>query len=817
MTTKTVSNEKELNTAKQINKLIKNHRVGNLAKSREDMNSFDEYMCLAYSVRDFLAKKLIETEKKVKKRNPKKVYYLSLEFLMGRSLGNSLINLDLHSAAEEALNQQGYTLEELEELEVDAGLGNGGLGRLAACFLDSMATLDLPATGCGIRYNYGIFKQKIQDGYQVEEPDNWLSYGNPWEFRRPERARSIKYYGHTGEFVDDTGNLCYKWYDTEDVLAMPYDMPIPGYKTETTNTLRLWSARSIFDFNLQSFNRGDYINANINKSLTENITKVLYPNDNNYEGKELRLKQQYFFVSASLQDILDDFKKNNDNILDFSQKIAIQLNDTHPAIAVPELMRILLDEEKMTWDNAWKIVTETFAYTNHTLLPEALETWPMPMMQKLLPRIVDIILEINYHFMRKVMNTYPGDMERMKRMSVIDENGEKNIRMAFLAIIGSHSVNGVAALHTELLQKGLFKDFSELFPEKFNNKTNGITPRRWLLKANPGLSELITGKIGNEWSKNLDELKKIEKFKKNKTFIKKWQEVKQKNKKRLADYIYKTMGIEINENSIFDVQVKRIHEYKRQLLMALYMITCYNKIKENPKASFVPRTFIFSGKAAPGYVMAKLIVKFINAIASVVNNDSDVGDKMKVVFVPNYGVSVAEKIIPAADLSEQLSTAGKEASGTGNMKFALNGALTIGTLDGANIEIKNEVGDKNIFIFGLKAHEVTQLRESGYDPNSYVESSPELQKTIWLIRTGFFSPENRDLFKPIVDNLLIYGDTYMHCADFNSYVDAQEQVEKLYVTPDKWTEKTIINVANMGVFSSDRTIRQYADEIWNIT
>jgi len=787
-----------------------------VAKNLEDCSKYDLYLALAYAVRDVQVDNWIKTQEKQKKSKAKKVYYLSLEFLMGRTLGNSLINSGLHDKAKAALKDLGIELSDLLEEEHDAGLGNGGLGRLAACFLDSMASLDLPAFGSGIRYDYGIFKQSIRNGYQIEEPDNWLRDGNPWEVCRTERKKTIRFHGKSQTYRDNSGKLWHSWVDTEDVVALPFDTPVPGYDTETVNTLRLWSAKSKFGFNLEEFNKGDYISANLNLSLNENISKVLYPNDNNHSGKELRLKQQYFLASASIQDIIADLKDQKIDLKKMQKYIAIQLNDTHPAIAIPELMRILMDEEGIQWEDAWKTVSEVFAYTNHTLLSEALEKWPVSLIENLLPRHMEIIYEINYHFLRTVANKYPGDNEKMAALSIIEEGHEKMVRMAYLAIVGSHSVNGVAALHTELLKHGLVKDFYEFSPEKFNNKTNGITPRRWLKMCNPELSELITDKIGDKWAKKLDELKKIEKFSSNAAFCKKWKQIKQEKKDQLITYINKHFDVQINPKSIFDIQIKRLHEYKRQFMNILHCIALYNDIKENPTKDFTPRTVIFAGKAAPGYYIAKQIIKLINSVSTVINNDEVVGDKLKVLFLPNYSVSMAEVLIPAADLSEQISTAGKEASGTGNMKFSLNGALTVGTLDGANVEIKDCVGDENIYIFGHTVEQVQELKSQGYNPHMHMPQGSRLRKVIDLIDTGFFCPEDHNLFKPLTDLITCYGDQYMIAADFDMYYDIQQQISEDYKDQKTWTEKSIINVANMGMFSSDRTIKQYADEIWGI-
>ena len=790
-----------------LQKSFANHLEYSQAKTRYSATDFDCYKSLAYSIRDRLMEKWNDTQEAYYNSNGKRVYYLSMEFLMGRALCNNLINLGIKDDCYEALCELGYNLEELRELEPDAGLGNGGLGRLAACFLDSMATLQLPGCGYGIRYEYGIFEQKIEHGFQIERPDNWLRFGNPWEIVRPEYTYNIEFYGTVNEVGE--------WVNTNKVLAIAYDTPITGYKNDTVNNLRLWSSKATEEFALECFNKGDYIKAVQEKITTENISKVLYPKDDIVPGKELRLKQEYFFVSATLQDILRRYRVNNKDFDDFSSRSAIQLNDTHPAIAIPEFMRLLVDKEGMPWDKAWDLCVKTFAYTNHTILPEALEKWPVELLGKLLPRHLQIIYEINRRFLEKIKELYPGDTDRLTRMSIIEETPVKSVRMAYLAIVGSHSINGVAALHTEIIKDKLFRDFYDIWPEKFNNKTNGITQRRWLKLCNVRLSDLISKHIGEGWVTDLYELKKLMPLAEDKKFRAEWKKVKEENKKDLAEYIKKHNGIDININSIFDCQIKRLHEYKRQLLNVLHIITLYNRIKSilSP-ADFVPRTFIFGAKAAPGYYMAKLIIKLINSVAQVVNNDPDVGDKIKVVFLENYGVSLAEKIFPASDLSEQISTAGMEASGTGNMKFALNGALTIGTLDGANVEIKEEVGAENIFIFGLKTEEVNNLRDT-YKPADYYNGNSELKQVIDMIGGGYFNPENRELFKPIVEDLL-WKDYFMVLADYASYVECQEQVSLTFKNQEEWTEKSIINTACTGKFSSDRTIKEYAEEIWHV-
>lgn len=799
----------------QIREAFQRHLTCSLGKRPEKAVDLDRYHALALAIRDLMMQRWIATKDEYEEKHPRTVSYISLEFLMGRTLGNAMINLGVYDAAAEAMAELGFDADKLRDEEVDAGLGNGGLGRLAACFLDSMATLELPSFGYGIRYDYGIFKQIIQNGEQVEEPDNWLSRGNPWEIRRPELSRIIHFGGRVEHHPDEKNPYRRKWVDTQDVLAMPYDTPIPGYNNNTVNTLRLWSAESLYGFNLVKFNQGDYISANLESAMSQNITRVLYPNDNNFEGKELRLKQQYFLVSATLQDIIGRIKYYNEALSDFDRECVIQLNDTHPALAIPELMRLLIDVENFTWDEAWSITCKTFNYTNHTLMSEALEKWSVSLMEKLLPRHLEIIYEINFRFLRGVATRYIGDSDRLTRMSLIQEGHEKMVRMAYMCVVASGHVNGVAALHTELLKNGLFRDFAEYYPGKFVNVTNGITPRRWLCKANPGLSALISSKIGNDWISDLDQLEKILPFANDKTFLKKLAAIKRENKVRLAEYIWEHNGVKVNPDSIFDVQVKRLHEYKRQLMNILHAIALYLEIKDNPDGDFVPRTIIFGAKAAPGYYMAKLIIKLINAVADVINEDPAVGDKLKVVFLSNYRVSLAEKIIPAADVSEQISLAGTEASGTSNMKFALNGALTIGTMDGANIEIHDAVGQDNIFIFGMNVEEVTKRRACGYNPGEFIAANPLLRRALELIRDNFFSPGELDVFRPIIDSFNY--DAYMTAADFASYAETQKQVAELYKSPLEWQKKCLCNIAKMGMFSSDRSIRDYAEKIWYVS
>lgn len=775
----------------------------------------DYYMALAHSVRDRLLQRRIETAKTYAQRDVKTVYYLSAEFLMGRHLGNSLINLGLYERVQQVLQECGLDLDELLEREEEPGLGNGGLGRLAACFLDSLATLEIPAVGYGIRYEFGIFTQAIQDGWQVEIPDKWLSFGNPWEVPRPDYRVEVKYGGFTQAFTDEQGHYQVRWIPYQIIWGIPYDTPVPGYGTDTVNSLRLWKAEASEDFDLQAFNAGDYFGAVAKKMVSENISKVLYPNDDTVQGKELRLEQQYFFVSCALQDIIRLHLRTHSSLDNLHEKATIQLNDTHPSIGIAELMRLLVDDHQMDWEQAWYITQHCFAYTNHTLLPEALERWPVSLFGRLLPRHLEIIYEINYRFLSDVYSRYPGDFERLARLSIIEEGAEKKVRMAHLACVGSYAINGVAALHTQLLQQDLLRDFYELWPKKFNNKTNGVTPRRWLLLCNPRLSHLITEKIGKGWVKHLEDLKQLEAFVDDTEFRQQWHQIKQANKQDLANYILHRQGIRVDANSLFDVQVKRIHEYKRQLLNALQIIALYHQIKKNPDQEIVPRTFIFGGKAAPGYYLAKLIIKLINAVGEVVNNDPDVRDRLKVVYLTNYSVSLGQRVYSAAELSEQVSTAGKEASGTGNMKFALSGALTIGTLDGANVEIREEVGAENFFLFGLTALEVAALKTSGYNPRQYYDTNSELREVIDSIASGRFSPHQPHLFRPIVDSLLT-RDEYMLLADYQSYVDCQKQVSQAYRDYDNWTRMSILNTARTGKFSSDRTIEQYCKEVWKV-
>ncbi len=806
--------EADQRTVKELRAAFTHHLRRTLAKDRYSATTRDRYYAFALAVRDRLIERWIATQQTHHRENVKRVYYLSLEFLIGQSFEHNVMSLLLEDACRQAIEEVGIGWEELLAQEPDAGLGNGGLGRLAACFMDSLATLNLPSVGYGLRYDFGIFKQRIVNGYQVEAPDDWLKLGYPWEIAHPEYSFQVQFEGRVETRQREDG-LQWHWVDTKTVVGMPYDLPMVGYGAHTVNTLRLWSAKAAEEFDLDDFNRGSYVDAVANKVLAENLTKVLYPNDNIFEGKELRLKQQYFFVSCSLQDILRRYKKDNPDWDSFPSKAFIQLNDTHPSLVIPELMRLLMDREGLGWDQAWRITTASVGYTNHTILPEALEKWPVKMFERLLPRHLQIIYEINARFLREVATRWHMDDARLRRMSIIEESGERYIRMAHLATVGSCSVNGVARLHTELLKKEVLRDFAEMWPQKFNNKTNGITPRRWLLNANPPLSKLITESIGHAWITHLDELRKLEPLAKDPAFRRKFRAAKRQNKEALAHLIALETGIRVDPDSLFDVQVKRLHEYKRQLLLALYIVVLYDRLKQNPGLDIVPRTFIFGAKAAPGYFMAKLIIKLINQVAEVVNGDPQMEGKIKVVFMPNYRVSLAQRIIPAADLSEQISLAGTEASGTGNMKMQLNGAVTIGTLDGANVEILEEVGEENIFIFGLKAEEVEQRRAS-YNPRDVYNRDEEIRRALQLIEKDFFSLMEPGIFRPIVQSLLDGGDHYLLLADLRDYINTQERVDKAYRNAEVWDRMAILNVARSGKFSSDRTIKEYASEIWHL-
>lgn len=776
----------------------------------------DWYMALANTVRDRMLDRWVRTARLMVKHGVKMVSYLSAEFLMGPHLGNNLINLGIYDEVRQAVENLGLMLEDLEEQEEEPGLGNGGLGRLAACYLDSMATLEVPAIGYGIRYEFGIFEQHIRDGWQVEVTDKWLLLGNPWEIPRPEISFDVKFGGYTETYYDSDVQYRVRWVPDRMVKGVAYDTPILGYRVSMTNQLRLWKAEAIESFDFAAFNTGDYDGAVLDKITSENLTKVLYPNDNISQGRQLRLEQQYFFVSCSLQDMIRKCKNLGYPLDKFHEYFAVQLNDTHPSIAVAELMRLLVDEHLVKWDEAWEITRKSLGYTNHTLLPEALERWPLPLFASVLPRHLEIIYEINRRFLDEVRVRFPGDEARVSRMSLIDEEGEKYIRMAHLACVGSHAINGVAMLHTELLKRDVLRDFYDLYPERFYNVTNGVTPRRWVVYANPELANLITSRIGEGWIRHTEEeLPRLQDFARDAGFQQEWRAIKRRNKERLARIIKARTDVIVDPNSLFDIQVKRIHEYKRQHLNVLHLITHYWRLKTDSKAEFSPRTVIFAGKAAPGYEMAKLIIKLITSVARVVNNDPAVGDRLKIIFLPDFNVKNAQPIYPGADLSEQISTAGKEASGTGNMKFAMNGALTIGTLDGANIEILDAVGMENFFLFGLSADEVVDRRAQGYNPRDLYHSNEMLRDVINLIGTGFFSPENRDLFKPLVDSLL-NRDEFMLLADYSSYIEKQEEVSRTYGMQTRWTEMSILNAARVGKFSSDRSIRDYCRKIWQV-
>ncbi len=799
---------------KALQRSVSNHLVYTIGKDPFTATSHDWMMAFSYVVRDRLIERWMETQRSYYRHDSKRIYYLSMEFLIGRSLINSLLNMDIHDACTEALHKLGMELEALRTLEHDAALGNGGLGRLAACFLDSMATLKIPGHGYGIRYEYGMFRQKIEDNQQVELPENWLTHGNPWEFPRPEVSYKVRFGGRVMEYMGPEGNRHFDWIEGDVVIAQAYDTPIPGFHNDSVNNLRLWSAKAYQDFDLNRFNLGEYTEAVEDKTHSENISKVLYPDDSSVMNKVLRLKQQYFFVSASLKDILRRFFYDHDDLRELPDKVAIQLNDTHPAIAIPEMMRLLLDKHHMEWQQAWELATRVFSYTNHTLLPEALETWPVQMFHELLPRHLQLIYEINRRFLLMVGHLHPADMELLKRVSIFDESGER-VRMANLAIVGSHKVNGVSALHSQLLRDSTFKDFNQIFPGKLINVTNGITPRRWLLLSNPNLSQLICDAIGDDWTRNLDQLSQLEAFAGDSHFQERFIKAKRANKERLANLVNYFLGREINPDTLFDVQVKRIHEYKRQLLNLMRIIALYNRLLENPQVDFPPRTFIFGGKAAPGYFIAKLIIRLINDVADVIDNDREVNERLKVLFIPNYDVTTAVDIIPAAEISQQISTAGLEASGTGNMKLALNGALTMGTMDGANIEIREQVGDENIFIFGLTTDGVRQLRQQGYHPRHYYESDPTLKQVVDMIGNGFFSPDEPNRYRALSETLL-NSDPFMVLADFQSYLEISDRADSVYRNPQEWNRMAILNTARMGFFSSDRTIKEYAEKVWGI-
>ncbi len=804
------------NDRSSVKHSLSNRLIYSMGKDPITATHRDWFHTTAYTVRERLIERWMETMRSYYRSDVKRVYYLSMEFLTGRLLSNALLNMGFYEECREALCDLELDIDRIRELETDAALGNGGLGRLAACFLDSLATLSLPGYGYGIRYEYGMFTQRIENGNQVEHPDNWLRYGNPWEFPRPEVLFPVKFGGRVVQYKDEHGQVRFHWVDTEDVMAMAFDTPVPGYDTGTVNNMRLWSAKASRDFNLKYFNEGNYIKAVEEKNESENLSKVLYPDDTTQMGRELRLKQQYFFVCASLQDILRRMTKYHPDLDELPDRVAIQLNDTHPSIGIPELMRILVDVHHLDWDRAWNITRRTFSYTNHTLMPEALETWPVRLFEEILPRHLQIIYEINFRFLEEVRHRFPGDVERLRRMSIVDEAGGRRLRMAHLAIVGSHCVNGVSTIHTDLMKKTIFADFEQFFPDKIINITNGVTPRRWLHQANPALSALITRRINEKWVSDLSELENLVPLAEDASFRKEFRDVKRGNKERLAGIIRMRLKLDVDPASLFDVQIKRIHEYKRQLLNVLHIITRYNRIREGRAKDPAPRTMIFGGKAAPGYAMAKLIIKLIHCVGDVVNNDPVVENRLKVVFIPDYNVSNAEKIIPACDLSEQISTAGTEASGTGNMKLALNGALTIGTLDGANREMMDEVGRENIFIFGMTADEVSALKAKGYHPWELYNSNAELRQTLDMINSGYFSADAPDRFRPLFDALTGYGDTFMLLADYEAYIACQERVDALYQDQEEWSRRAVLNVARMGRFSSDRTIREYADRIWGV-
>jgi glycogen phosphorylase len=799
-----------------LKSLIQHHLTFSQSRDASTATKRDWWLATSKAVQSLIVERMLASQAVYHNRNVKRVYYLSLEFLMGRLFSNSLYNAGVFDDMVHALEELGLDYEELRKEEYDMALGNGGLGRLAACFLDSLATLDLPAVGYGIHYQYGLFKQEFRDGHQVELPDAWKQFGTPWEIVRYEHSTEIRVYGHVENVFDDRGNYVPRWVGWKKLLGIPYDIPVPGFGTNTVNYLRLWESRAAEDFDFEAFNRGGYDEAVREKNNSETITKVLYPNDTTENGKELRLLQQYFFVACSLKDIIRRFRKTNDTWESFPDKVAIQLNDTHPAIAVVELQRLFHDEYEMSWDKAWSLVTRTFAYTNHTLLPEALEKWSVKLFQKVIPRHLQIIFEINKHFLDTVEAKWPGDLKMKQTLSLIEEGSNQKIRMAHLSVVGSHSVNGVAALHTALLKKNLFPEFDELYPGKFNNKTNGITPRRWLLACNPGLSKLITSRIGGGWERNLEKLRALEAFADDAEFQKEFMAVKHDNKVVLTRIIQETCGIEVDPNALFDVQIKRLHEYKRQHLNLLHILTLYRQLLQNPDLDIVPRVFIFAAKAAPGYELAKCIIKAINSVGKLINADERIGGKLKVVFLPNYRVSLAQRIVPAADLSEQISTAGKEASGTGNMKLALNGALTIGTLDGANVEILEEVGADNIFIFGMTVDEVHDLLAKGYHPGDFLNANDELKAVVDWVGSNYFIPNEPPGTLSMLRDNLTSSDPFLCLPDFASYVAAQKKVDAAFRDKSRWARMAILNTARMGKFSSDRTISEYAKDIWNI-
>ena len=807
------------NTVVGLKRDIVRHIVSSLGLDYARPSEYNYYHGLALAVRDRMIDQWIKTQRSYYDKESKRVYYLSMEYLPGKSLLNNLHCLGIYDVAAQALAEFGLALDDVAEVEWDAGLGNGGLGRLASCYLDSMATQGVSGYGYGLRYDYGMFHQVIENGAQVERPDNWTQRGNPWEYDRGRFLYEVHFFGRVHAWTDDRGRLRYSWVDTDKVLAMACDLLVPGFRNGHAINMRLWAAKSDTEFNLDFFNTGDYIGAVESKIRDEVISKVLYPNDEKFRGRVLRLCQQYFLVAASLEDVMRRYKKKHDSFDKLPEMVAIQLNDTHPTIAIPELMRLLVDEELLDWDTAWNLCARIFAYTNHTVLPEALETWPCRLMERVLPRHMQIIYEINHRFLQWLDangGDHPDPDGRKARLSIIQEYPEKAVRMAHLAIVGSFSVNGVAAMHTDILRQVVFPEFNAIFPERFQNITNGVTPRRWLKQCNPGLAALISERLSGDWIRHLERLRDLVPYAEDAEFRSRWQAVKRANKQRLADYVRRKIGIACNLAALFDVQVKRIHEYKRQLLNVLHVITLYNRIKANPGGTFTPRAVFFGGKAAPAYTLAKLIIRLINGVAEVVNNDPDAHGRLQVIFLPNYCVSQAERIIPATELSEQISTAGYEASGTGNMKFALNGALTIGTLDGANVEMLEEIGNENMFIFGHTAAQIAALRRDGYNPWHFYEKDPELKTALAMISQNAFSPGAPGLFAPITDALLRGGDKYCVLADYRAYVDCQARAGRLYSDPDEWTRRAILNTANMGKFSSDRSIQEYVQRIWGV-
>jgi len=815
MNTKLVTRKRLGRTVEAFRELVIDNLFHTHGQAVQTASKHDAYMALSYAVRDYLIERWRRTNEAYYEANPKVVYYLSAEYLLGKQLPQNLLYSGTMEVAKTAAREAGLDLDEILQLDVEPGLGNGGLGRLAACFIDSLATISTPAVGYGIRYEFGIFKQTFEDGWQVEKPDGWALYGNPWEFPQSDDMVEVGLWGTTERYMATDGSQRVRWIPGHKVLGEPCTTLVPGYGTETVNILRLWRARATEEFDFDLFDEGDYTRAVEQKVYSETISKVLYPNDNTPQGKQLRLQQQYFFVACSLSDIIRRFHLKNDDWDAFPEKVAIQLNDTHPNVAVPELMRILVDDYLLDWDRAWKITQGTFAYTCHTLLPEALETWPVELFGSLLPRHLEIVYEINRRFLEQVRERFPNDENRVARMSIIQEGGQRAVRMANLGVVGSFAVNGVAELQSRLLRERTLRDFADLWPDKFQNKTNGVTQRRFMRLGNPRLSELITSTIGDGWLTDLDQLSKLEDHVGDPAYRQQWRDIKQQNKQDLARLILEKAGVELDTNSIFDVQVKRLHEYKRQLLKALHIIWLYQRVKANPAEAIVPRTFLFGAKAAPGYFMAKRIIKLIHNAAAVVNNDPDIGKSLKVAFPENYNVSMAEKIYPGSDISEQISMAGKEASGTGNMKFALNGALTVGTLDGANVEIRERVGAENFFLFGLTTEEVFALKERGYNPREYYDGNADLRKVIDSIGSGEFSEGDTEVFRPIVDSLLNH-DEYLLLADFQSYIDCSEQAAEAYKDHDRWTRMSILNSARCGFFSSDRSMRQYCEEIWGV-